>query len=144
MNLPAQLLSAVCVAGVAAVVGEPSTPPIDTSAAATLLGLIERFGVMAVLLVYFVVRDFIRYRADQREKQESRDDIKRLYGEIKDLNNEISGDHKIAMAKQHSHIERARRTHDMLIVALEDFEPTAQGTKLLKAQEAPTEALNRK
>lgn len=110
---------------------------MDTSAAATLLGLIERFGVMAVLLVYFVVRDFIRYRNDQREKQEYRDEIKRLSGEI-------SGDHKNVMARQHRHIDKAQRTHDMLITTLEDFEPTSVGAKILKAQDAPTEPLTKK
>lgn len=117
--------------------GEPTSPQLDTSTAATLLGLIERFGVMAVLLVYFVVRDFLRYRNDQREKFEYREEIKRLSGEI-------SGDHKDTMARQHTHIERARRTHDMLITTLEDFEPTSMGAKILKMQDAPTETLIKK
>jgi hypothetical protein len=125
MNLPAHIASALAVAGVAAVVGEPNTPPVDTSAAATLLGLIERFGVMAVLLVYFVVRDYLRYRADQTEKREYK-------ASIAGLQSLINGDHKALIAKQGKELNRARQTHDVLIETLENYEPTEIAVKALE------------
>lgn len=40
----------------------------QTDAVTQYAGLIEKFGVMAVLLLYFLVRDYFRNKADEVEK----------------------------------------------------------------------------
>ena len=90
------------------------------------MSLIERFGVMAVLLVYFVVRDYIRYRADQKEKAEYK-------AYIENLQDQINGDHKALIGKQGKELNRTKQTHDVLIDTLKDYEPTEAAIKALEA-----------
>ena len=62
MNLATDISSGlVVIAG--AVVAEAVTDPVTQYA-----GLIEKFGVMACLLLYFLVRDYLRTKADNIEK----------------------------------------------------------------------------
>jgi threonine aldolase len=62
MNIITDITSGlVVIAG--AVVAEAATDPVTHYA-----GLFEKFGVMACLLLYFLVRDYYRNKADMAEK----------------------------------------------------------------------------
>lgn len=90
-----------------------------------VFSLIEKFGVMAVLLVYFVVRDFLRYRADQQEKKEYRESIKKL-------NDEKQADRDGIIKDQSEIITKARTTHRVLVDTLKDYKPTAEAFHALE------------
>lgn len=62
MNLATDIFTGLVVVATAVVADEA------TGSVAQYAGLIEKFGVMACLLVYFLVRDYLRNKADSQEK----------------------------------------------------------------------------
>lgn len=110
MNLITDITSGlVVIAG--AVVAESATDPVTHYA-----GLLEKFGVMACLLLYFLVRDYLRSKADSAEKIASQVKHDRLeefirttfMGKLDDCNNAIKS---------------SERTHKNLLTALEKNAP---------------------
>lgn len=77
--------------------------------------LAKTFGVVGAILVYFIVRDYLRYQADQKEKvalNKKLDDL--VKGIITDYRKELKDNQEI--------IVKARETHKILI---ETYEPTS-------------------
>jgi hypothetical protein len=78
MRLGYELVIVLSTASVAA--AADASIPSQTSA---LLLAIEKFGIAICMLAYFLVRDFIRYKEDRRE----RNDILRKYDKLQDYIN---------------------------------------------------------
>lgn len=62
MNLVTDLTSGVIMLGVVTI-ADANIDPVNTTAA-----MIEKFGIMTVVLAYFVVRDYFRSKQEREEK----------------------------------------------------------------------------
>lgn len=95
----------------AAVVAEASTDPVTHYA-----GLLEKFGVMACLLLYFLVRDYYRNKADMAEKMVNAK-------KHEDLETFIREKLMTQLTDSTSSIRSNEKTHKRLLEALEHKAP---------------------
>ncbi len=79
-------------------------------------GLIEKFGIMAVMLGYFLVRDYFQRRADAAEKAS-------LIGKLDNLELFIRDKLISHLDNSTDAVKSCDKTHKKLLVALEDKAP---------------------
>lgn len=72
------------------------------------LDIVKDVGVVVAILAYFVIRDYLRYQADQKEKVAMR-------LEIRNLTNTLITGYSVAMQDNQETIIKAERTHKTLI-----------------------------
>lgn len=82
-------------------------------------GLVEKFGIMAALLVYFLIRDYLRDKSEQRDKQHRMAKQEALESYVREtLANQL--------AQNSGVLKATTKTHDKLLEALERKSPCLQ------------------
>ena len=112
MKLPYEIASALVVA--AGISAADAATPIDTID--RVGGLVEKFGIMAALLVYFLIRDYLRDKADQRDKLHRQAKQEALETYVREtLSNQLALSSTI--------LRQTAKTNDKLLEALERKAP---------------------
>lgn len=112
MGLPIEIISALVVAaGVSA--ADAATPIDNIDRVGTL---VEKFGIMAALLIYFLIRDYFRDKADQVDKLHRQVKQESLETYVREtLSNQL--------AQNSSILKTTVKTHDKMLEALERKTP---------------------
>lgn len=111
MNIIADITTGLVVTAGAVAAEAETIDPVSHYA-----GLMERFGVMACLLLYFLLRDYFRNKADIAEKTTLLSKLNSLEEFIREkLMDKL--DESVVVIKE------SRRTHDRLLTALEKNTP---------------------
>lgn len=112
MNLPIDIITGLAViAGVAYADTNTTASAVQGYAA-----LVEKFGIMAALLAYFLVRDYLRNKVDQTEKIAQTAKLDSLNVYVRDILSK-------QLATSTTAIKANTKTHDHLLDALEHKSP---------------------
>lgn len=112
MGLPIDLAVAMVVA--AGVSAADAATPMDNID--RIGGLVEKFGIMAALLIYFLIRDYLRDKADQKDKEHRMAKQEALESYVREtLSNQLALNSNV--------MKTNTRTHDKLLEALERKSP---------------------
>ena len=129
MNLATDLTSGILMLAVVAV-ADSQVDPLNTTAA-----LLEKFGIMAVVLAYFIVRDYFRSKDDKEEKLA-------LIAKIDESQRYV----RETLTQQLSHCTNVIRdnlkTHDRFLKAIETTDPLKQAAHDRRIERAEDPELN--
>ncbi len=129
MNLGIDVLVGIGVtAGITAAEGQIG--PIEQ-----YMGLIEKFGVMACLLIYFLIRDWLQRKADVKEKEG-------LISKINSLDTFIRDSLLKQLTTCNNIIRDDLKTHGALLKAIEKEEPLSRAAHDRRIERAQDPSLS--
>lgn len=129
MNLATDLTSGIIMLAVVAV-ADSQVDPVNTTAA-----LIEKFGIMTVVLAYFIIRDYFRSKDDKEEKLALISKIEESQRYVRDT--------LTAQLTQCTNVMRDNlKTHDRFLKAIEGANPMAQAAHDRRIERAEDPELN--
>lgn len=122
MKLFPEILLAGFVSGVVTAVDQTGTPENVTGIIGSVAMLGEKFGVLFIILVYFLGRDYLRSRADAKERA----DMWELYNEKDRYIREELTETLAAAVKE---IHKNKAVNSVLIETLKDHPETRDGIR---------------